>query len=204
MKKFICFAMNLIFVSVLTGCASFSTIKRIDQAPIIIPKDSVITQDYRGILSKSFTIVTKISLANLPSEANNKRNIEILGGKGMCWEKEGCGVALSFYKVNNCLYFDTYNGTTRRAIISKFSEWIPDVSYVITAVNDQKKGKKQLYINNVLEFQQNTFTNDVYWGKDVPFTVNYGKYPELEIDDVYIFDRALSSNEVVAVSASLK
>ena len=179
----------------------------------------------------TFTIALWTKMAEFP--ANTKINYQLLGGDGFK-KKGGYGSALSFKlmktKVSNSqdpepstlrpvegetipsgenpapstqninLYFDTYSKTTKNSLTANQVQWEKNLWYSIVVVNDQEKGEKQIYINGMLDTTKKTFTNSIDWSK-TKFTIGKGGFT---VDDILIFNNALSSNEVFELHQQTK
>ena len=136
-------------------------------------------------------------MSELP--VNTKANYQLIGGTGFK-PKGGYGSSLNFYKNNNKLYFETYSATTKNRLISKRDQWEKNKWFFVVAVNNMEKGEKYIYINGILDTTAKTFTNSLDWSK-TKFTIGKGGFT---VDDLSIFNRPLSSNEVLKLYQQTK
>ncbi len=118
----------------------------------------------------------------------------IFGGRGLS-SGSGRGIALSYYSVNNKLYYDIYSSTYRYSLsttIPQKDEWI-----LITGVYDNNEQK--LYFNDKPTINTTIGSITIDWS-NTPFT-GFGKrentnYFNGYIKHAYIYNRALTDSEI--------
>lgn len=105
-----------------------------------------------------------------------------------------------FQIIPSRLYFFTTYGRTPSYCEFYFNtdEW-----YHVAVSYDRSLGKIQFYVNNI-QICNNSYSEDIQDTSGEPMYIGYGPMGEIEfsngmIDDLYIFDRALSADEIMGI-----